>query len=285
MTDIRPMLAKPADLAVEKYIGNRAWMGQLKMDGQRLGVKLDPESRIPLQTFSRTGKPVNIEPGLRQDLESVVRHGQAGLSLYLDGELMPDGKFWVFDILASTSATPQPLQLRERLRLLDLLRQGQVSEYLEINPWETTEEGKQHLWNLARENGLEGLVFKRLNSIYRSGVRSDDWRKVKLVKSVDAVITAQNLEGKTNFQMSVCDPESNTWIEVGTVSGLTGDGPRIKVGDVVEVTCLYASLDNRLVQPVAPKIRLDKNPLECTLDQLQSIYPNRDYSNLLKGTQ
>jgi bifunctional non-homologous end joining protein LigD len=41
---------------------------------------------------------------------------------------------------------------------------------------------------VAREQGLEGVVAKRLGSRYRPGRRSPDWRKIKLLNTQDCVI-------------------------------------------------------------------------------------------------
>jgi bifunctional non-homologous end joining protein LigD len=41
---------------------------------------------------------------------------------------------------------------------------------------------------VARAHGLEGVVAKRLGSRYRPGVRSDDWRKLRFVRSGDFVV-------------------------------------------------------------------------------------------------
>jgi bifunctional non-homologous end joining protein LigD len=41
---------------------------------------------------------------------------------------------------------------------------------------------------VARGSGLEGVVAKRLASIYRPGVRSDDWRKLRFVRAGDFVV-------------------------------------------------------------------------------------------------
>lgn len=40
----------------------------------------------------------------------------------------------------------------------------------------------------ARENGLEGVMAKRLGSAYQAGLRSRDWRKVKLVRRQEFVV-------------------------------------------------------------------------------------------------
>lgn len=41
---------------------------------------------------------------------------------------------------------------------------------------------------VARAHGLEGVVAKRLDSAYRPGVRSDDWRKLRFVHAGDFVV-------------------------------------------------------------------------------------------------
>jgi bifunctional non-homologous end joining protein LigD len=42
--------------------------------------------------------------------------------------------------------------------------------------------------DVARAHGLEGVVAKRLTSIYRPGQRSDDWRKLRLVQGGEFVV-------------------------------------------------------------------------------------------------
>jgi bifunctional non-homologous end joining protein LigD len=42
--------------------------------------------------------------------------------------------------------------------------------------------------SVARDNGLEGVVAKRLASVYRPGARSDDWRKLRFVRAGDFVV-------------------------------------------------------------------------------------------------
>src|SRR4029077_65254 len=47
---------------------------------------------------------------------------------------------------------------------------------------------KEDLLRVAQEFGLEGLVAKRLSSVYESGRRSGAWVKVKLTRAQDFVI-------------------------------------------------------------------------------------------------
>ncbi len=41
---------------------------------------------------------------------------------------------------------------------------------------------------VARANGLEGVVAKRVASVYRPGQRSDDWRKLRFVRAGDFAV-------------------------------------------------------------------------------------------------
>jgi bifunctional non-homologous end joining protein LigD len=41
---------------------------------------------------------------------------------------------------------------------------------------------------VARASGLEGVVAKRSNSVYRPGLRSDDWRKLRFVRAGDFAV-------------------------------------------------------------------------------------------------
>ena len=41
---------------------------------------------------------------------------------------------------------------------------------------------------VAREHGLEGVVAKRLDSVYRPGIRTTDWRKMRFVRAGEFVV-------------------------------------------------------------------------------------------------
>jgi bifunctional non-homologous end joining protein LigD len=43
---------------------------------------------------------------------------------------------------------------------------------------------------VARSHGLEGVVAKRIDSRYRSGIRSDDWRKLRFLRGGEFVVIA-----------------------------------------------------------------------------------------------
>lgn len=274
MTIYYPMLASPGG-DVRSLANNDKWWASIKMDGHRLLTIVDDGS---LRFQSRTGKPLRVDPALATELQVLAK--LPGTWVF-DGEYMPKtGHYFLFDLpVAADDLVQTATPYEKRQQHLDVVVGTLASHLIHTLPvWRTTEE-KSAAVDRIRDRGGEGLVFKKASSTYRWGRRSKDWMKVKFVKDVDCVIVDRNRDGKTNWVLAVND--GKTWHEVGEVSGLTGDANSINIGSVVTVQCLYASDDNRLVQPVTPRIRHDKDALECTLDQLESIRPNRDILSLI----
>jgi bifunctional non-homologous end joining protein LigD len=92
--------------------------------------------------------------------------------------------YLVFDLLAWDGESLLDLpyaQRRERLDALAIGGQRWVS-----TPW-FRGEGAAVL-AASRDNGLEGIVAKRLDSLYRPGLRGPDWRKVKNLRTQAVVI-------------------------------------------------------------------------------------------------
>jgi ATP-dependent DNA ligase len=117
----------------------------------------------------------------------------------------------------------------------------------------------------------EGLIAKRVGAVYREGLRSRDWVKIKRHHEIDCVVTWLGAE-RANMGVGLYDGDH--LVDVAEVGRLTGDGRRCQVGDVVTVRCLYASDTNRLIQPTLPRLRTDKTARECTLDQLHAARTN-----------
>ena len=90
--------------------------------------------------------------------------------------------FVVFDLLFQGNAPviEEPwTQRRHRLESLELGDPAVVSQVVDdIDP----------LWEFVRQRGIEGVVAKRRASPYRPGVRSDDWKKRTVVRTMRAVI-------------------------------------------------------------------------------------------------
>ncbi len=151
---------------------------------------------------------------------------------------------------------------------------------------------------VARAHGLEGVVAKRANSIYRPGVRSDDWRKLRFVRSGDFAVIGWEAaaEHPTTLSSLVLGRSGEDGLRyAGRVgSGLSGrlasrikgmlteraDPPVrgvppplnrrplhwVEPEMVIEVEFLNWTGDGRLRNPVFRGIRDDKSVAEATGD-------------------
>jgi bifunctional non-homologous end joining protein LigD len=184
-------------LSVEK-LPEGDWLYEIKLDGYRaLAFKNGKEVRL----ISRNNKPLNY-PQLVDALKSLPAE-----HVILDGEIVAlDEKgrssfqllqvfkssdqrvplvYYAFDLLflEGKDLRKEPLSARRKL-LLAVLKKAPPN----IRLSEGLRGSKEDLLRVAQEFGLEGLVAKRLNSVYESGRRSGAWVKVKLTRAQEFVI-------------------------------------------------------------------------------------------------
>ena len=93
----------------------------------------------------------------------------------------------VFDILRDGDEDLRPLPLRARRARLAPLLNGAGDGRLRLSPQVTGADGRA-LHAEAQAKGWEGVIAKRLDSVYKSGRRSPDWRKLKLVRRQACVV-------------------------------------------------------------------------------------------------
>ena len=164
------------------------WIHEIKHDGYRLIVQRDGK-RVRL--FTRNGHdwsgryPLIIEAALRNRNSSFVIDGEAVL-LGVDGRSDFNGlhsrkhdhevEFYAFDMLVSDGEDLRKLPLSLRKTNLARLLTRRV-DGIHLAPFEQGEIGPD-LFRHACLMGLEGLVSKHCDSIYRGG-RSDRWIKIK----------------------------------------------------------------------------------------------------------
>lgn len=183
------------------------WIYELKWDGERCIAYLDPKGGTDLRN-KRNAKMLPKVPELSEI------HRQVGKPCILDGELMclVDGKpnfsaiqrrslmsngfkieleakkhpatFVAFDILSldGKDLTMQPLMERKKLLQKTVKENGRiaVSRYFEGTG--------TALFALAKQQGLEGVVGKRKDSVYIQGKRTKDWKKIKNLLDDDFVV-------------------------------------------------------------------------------------------------
>ena len=187
------------------------WAFEFKWDGVRAIVTVDATAAQTVRAMSRNDREIS---GSFPELERLVEAAD-GRRLVLDGEIVavdasgrPDFgllqqrmhvqhptsallrqtpvSFFVFDLLEDDGASLVALAYadrRDRLDALGLSRPPTVDV-----PPSFRDVAGDDLLDVARTQGLEGVVAKRLSSRYLPGRRSSDWIKVPLWKTVEVVI-------------------------------------------------------------------------------------------------
>ncbi len=182
-----------------------------KYDGIRAIVEIAPKGRVRL--WSRLGNEKTRQfPEIAAALEKWARARKA--PLVLDGEIVAlDAKgqpagfqqlqgrihlsegddgggartaLIAFDILEDGVIDYRDRPLTERRAALEKIFGKTGSPMLRISD-QVRGDGRA-LWTQAMEQGWEGLIAKHAASLYKSGKRSPDWRKLKLVHEQEFVV-------------------------------------------------------------------------------------------------
>ncbi len=235
----------------------------------------------------REGKP---------DFQSLLERGKA----VSEGEIQRQENrlpavYIVFDILEKEGKSLTKLSLMERKTILkESLREGSnvlLCDFIE-------EKGETY-FQLVLEKGLEGVVAKKKDSQYEEGLRTGSWLKIKKLKTCDCVIfgyTKGNENRGATFGallLGVYDNGKPVYLgKVGTgftqqmIKFLVDKFEKIKTdtapfkpeaGDsvtwlepklVCEVAYQVLTRDIRLRMARFKRLRDDKSPEQCTLDQV-----------------
>jgi ATP-dependent DNA ligase len=201
----------------------------------------------------------------------------------------------VFDILYAKGKSVMSLPLRERKAILqEVLEESDIVSIADSFP----EKGEDY-FQAALKMGIEGVVAKRLDSQYRPGIRSQDWIKIKKSLKLDLVVGGY-IPGKGDREpyfggLLTGAYRNGQLVYIGRVgSGFslaelqeiashflpriqspfsnpppTADVIWIEPNLVVQVTALEVTHDGHLRAPVFLRTRDDKDPEECTIDQLE----------------
>jgi bifunctional non-homologous end joining protein LigD len=135
--------------------------------------------------------------------------------------------YMVFDLLFLNGNWVHNRPLRERIDLLN----GILTPTQTVQPVHNHPDG-QALFQLMRQQGMEGIVCKRLDSPYIIGGKTSNWAKVKNYGDVIAAIGGYTLNGKiiNAVLLGLYDREGRFWY-----IGHTGTG-RLSKGDWRELT-------------------------------------------------
>ena len=203
---IAPMLASLADAPLE----DPQLVYEPKYDGIRAIVEIEPKGRVRL--WSRLGNEKTQQfPEITAALQRWARRRKA--PLVLDGEIvaldangepagfqqlqgrihLSDGDsaagrtaLIAFDILREGHTDYRDRPLVERRAVLEKVFGRTGSPILRISD-QVRGDGRA-LYEQALARGWEGLIAKHAASLYKSGKRTPDWRKLKLVREQEFVI-------------------------------------------------------------------------------------------------
>ncbi len=189
-----------------------------------------------------------------------------------------------FDILELEGRSLLALPLSKR----KLILAGIIEEDRRLQLMPSAEDGEK-LWNVVIARHLEGVIAKKKDSVYLRG-RSRRWLKIKCEPTVDCVIVGYLSKTRhiASLALGLYDGGNLTYIgQVGTgftesfleeleptfVSSSNGvvlpKNVRHVVPDkVCEVRYLEYTKAHRLRAPVFVRMRDDKPPEECTIDQV-----------------
>jgi bifunctional non-homologous end joining protein LigD len=284
---MKPMLAKIGD---ESLLEKSGYIYEPKLDGIRALLTISKTSRF----LSRNGKD------LTERFSTIKIPLVQATSCIIDGEIVayddkgnPDfnclqqnapAVYVAFDILEKDGRSLREEPLLKRKRIL----QQTIKENKTVQIILYTEEGKK-LWSLMKKRGGEGVIAKKKDSIYQEGVRTDSWRKIKIIQTIDAIIVGyagmkRNISslalglyenghivyiGKvgTGFDESFMERFWPLLLKIKTqkaVPGMPGEVQAVRPRFVAEVEYLEFTQDRRLRASVFKRLRDDKNISECT---------------------
>lgn len=323
----KPMLAK---LAPQPFSG-KDWFFEIKWDGFRAIAYVNDELSLrsrnqkelkynfpELEELTQLAHDVVLDGEIvvmkegKPDFQALLERGQATspVEIELKAKRSPV-VYVVFDILEKDGVSLVDLPLTERKKIL----KGSVKEGNHVLLSDIVEEKGEAYYRVALEKGLEGVMAKKKNSVYETGVRSGSWLKIKKLRSCDCVIFGYTsgsgaradtfgalllglydvgkkpvYVGKvgTGFSQAVLQTLSERFKQLKTDKApfepdIPDEVTWLKPEMVCEVGYQVVTRDVRLRMPRFLGLREDKLPSECTLDQivqdgLQEYLSKRDFS-------
>lgn len=319
MKQYKPMLARSAD----NPFSSDEWIFEVKWDGIRAISYVDDELSVRgrnqtelIHNFPELaelknlagncvldGEIIVMKNGLA-DFQTVIKRNQSMAHDMENLSLEFPATYVVFDILEKDGSPLLDVPLLERKTILkNSVREG---KYVVLSLF--VEDKGESYFRAALEKGVEGIMAKKKQSPYEPGKRSNNWLKIKQIKTCDCVIFGYTggkgsrdkafgslvlglydgenpvFIGKvgTGFSYQFMEELKSSMdkymIEKETLRGVdtNHDITWLRPELVCEVGYQTVTEDGRLRIPVFRRLRNDKTPRECTIEQLRPAL--KDYT-------
>lgn len=302
-----PFKSASVELATltDKIPKGKEWIFEIKYDGYRIVTYVE-NGRVKMLSrngIEYTSKFQNIANLLKEiDNSSFVVDGEVvafdenGRSDFgLLQEKIKKGKkdfyYVIFDLLALNGEDLRNLTLKERKSKLERLLYKTKNNLI----YSTHVSKGEESFKFAKNNNLEGIVAKNLNSVYE-GKRSENWLKIKCYLRQEFVIAGYTTSSKNELISAlILGYYSNSkFIYIGKVgTGLSDEKKKDlhkKFQKIINSTCSFnekwteentiwlkpkyvaeiqyteLTKENLLRQPSFIGLREDKNPKDVTLE-------------------
>lgn len=227
-----PMLAT----LVDKPFHDDGWVYEVKWDGYRAvsflqGGQANILSRNN-KSFDEKFYPIraaleswNVNAVVDGEIVVLDDRGLSNFSALQNWRSEADGHllYYVFDLLwlDGSDLSDLPLALRKEL-LKDIMPDNELIRFSE-----TFEVSGTEIYQRAEALGLEGIIAKKIDSVYSPGQRTTDWLKIKVKKRQEVVIGGYTRNEDTSKLFSsilVGVYEGDTLVYTGKVgTGFTQD--------------------------------------------------------------
>ncbi len=244
------------DEELESLLNDRQHVMQEKHDGRRLMLRK--------LTHTITGiNKLGVVTGFPAIVAEEFQVAEA--DFLIDGEIVGE-EYHAFDLLELDGDDLRGRTYQERyLHLMNLLASF---NHRHISIVETVHlpEQKQVMFDDLKSRNREGVVFKRLNSIYTAGRPNSGGPQLKFKFHETASFIVTKANGKRSVGLMLFDGAKA--IPVGNVT-IPPNHEVPQVGAIVECRFLYAFRGGSIFQPVYLGVRDDIRAEECQLSQLK----------------
>ncbi|HEY4936451.1 MAG TPA: non-homologous end-joining DNA ligase, partial [Puia sp.] len=190
---LKPMLA----VLTNKPFDEEGWLYEVKWDGYRAlafmkKTKVDLKSRNDksfndkFYPVTKALKDLRMNAVLDGEIVVVDKNGISSFGALQNWRSEADGElyYYVFDILWLNNKDLTQIPLLQRRKVLEKL----IPEKSIIKLSKSFDHSGIEFFESAKKIGLEGVMAKKANSLYKPGERSDEWLKIKVTKRQEMVI-------------------------------------------------------------------------------------------------